>query len=113
MLRRVIGEVELAKSEAIFCTPEELKGAQDGLQKFIDSNVATLRVKPNTQAWFRFEMDDKPQETEDEVSFNYMDVYLLADELRQYAGEIEVLRPKDLRELIEAGFEKVVELHHG
>jgi predicted DNA-binding transcriptional regulator YafY len=58
-------------------------------------------------------MDDKPQDTEDEVTFNFMDVHLLADDLRQYAGEIEVLRPKQLRELIEAGFEKVVEIHHG
>jgi hypothetical protein len=33
--------------------------------------------------------------------------------LRQYAGQIEVLRPAGLRELIEAGFEKVVEIHHG
>jgi proteasome accessory factor B len=113
LLRRVIGDVQIGKSEPKFCSEDELKAAQGSLQAFIDSNEVTLKIKPNTGAWFRFEMDDKPQDTADEVTFNFMDVHLLADDLRQYAGEIEVLRPKQLRDLIEAGFEKVVEIHHG
>lgn len=112
LLRRVIGEVKINKSEAEFCTEDELKAAQNSLQKFIEGNEVTLKIKPNSGAWFRFEMDDKPQDTSDEVTFNFMDVHLLADDLRQYAGEIEVLRPKQLRDLIEIGFEKVVGMHH-
>ena len=113
LLRRVIGEVKVNKADPKFCSKDELKAAQASLQDFIDGNEVTLRVKPDTSAWFRFEMDDKPKATPDEVTFNFMDVHLLADDLRQYAGEIEVLRPKILRDLIEAGFEKVVEIHHG
>ena len=112
LLQRIIGDVDVTNADPKSVSATELAQAQASLNDFIDSNVATLRVKPDTEAWFRFEMDDVPNEKPDEISFNFMDVHLLANELRQYAGEIEVLRPAGLRELIEAGFEQVVELHH-
>jgi proteasome accessory factor B len=113
LLRRIISRVTATSAEPKQVSGAELAAAQKSLNDFIASNLATLRVKPDTEAWFRFELDDVPHEKADEVSFNFMDAHLLADELRQYAGQIEVLRPAGLRELIEAGFEKVVEIHHG
>lgn len=113
LLRRIITEVTLVPGENNPPSKTELESANASLEEFIKSNLATLKVKPETEAWFRFEMDDVAHEKADEVSFNFMDVYLLADDLRQYAGDIEVIRPANLREIIEAGFEKVVELHHG
>ena len=112
LLRRIITDVELIPGEKNPPTKTELDLANSSLEDFIKSNVATLKVKPETEAWFRFEMDDVAHEKPDEVSFNFMDAYLLADDLRQYARDIEVVRPVALREIIEAGFEKVVELHH-
>jgi len=112
LLRRIIGAVEKTRAEPKTVSASELEQAQKSLNAFIADNEATLKVKRGTEAWFRFEMDDVPHEKADEVTFNFMDVHLLADELRQYAGDIEVLRPAELRELITAGFEKVVELHH-
>jgi len=113
LLRRIITDVELIPGEHNAPSKTELANANATLEEFIKSNLATLKVKPETEAWFRFEMDDVAHEKPDEVSFNFMDVYLLADDLRQYAGEVEVVRPAALREIIESGFEKVVELHHG
>ena len=113
LLRRIIGDVTRTRAEALTVPANELLIAQKSLNDFISSNLATLRVKPGTEAWFRFEMDDVPNEKPDEVSFNFMDVHLLADELRQYAGQIEILRPLGLRDIIESGFEKVVDIHHG
>jgi len=113
LLRRIIGDVKATKAESKPIEADALADAQASLNEFIAGNLATLRVKKDSEAWFRFEMDDVPNEKPDEVSFNFMDVHLLANELRQYAGEIEVLRPAGLRELIDAGFERVVELHHG
>ena len=112
LLRRIISEVKPTKSAPKPIVASELAAGQKSLNAFIAGNVATLRITRDTEAWFRFEMDDVPHEQADEVSFNFMDIHLLADELRQYAGEIEVLRPAELRELIDAGFERVVELHH-
>ena len=112
LLRRIISKVAITKAGAKEVKQAELNEAQKRLNDFIAGNLVTLKVKPGTEAWFRFEMDDVSHEKADEVSFNFMDVHLLADELRQYAGQIEVLRPNGLRELIEAGFEKVVDLHH-
>ena len=113
LLRRIITDVALLPGEANRPSKTELDKANASLEAFIESNLVTLRVKPETEAWFRFELDDVAHEKPDEVSFHFMDAHLLADDLRQYAGDIEVIRPVALREIIEAGFERVVELHHG
>jgi predicted DNA-binding transcriptional regulator YafY len=46
-----------------------------------------------------------------ELRIHYMDLALLADELRDYAGDFEVLEPKSLNEAIRLGFEKVATAH--
>jgi predicted DNA-binding transcriptional regulator YafY len=40
-----------------------------------------------------------------------MDLALLAEELRDFAMDIEVVKPKELEDLIRAGFEKVASDH--
>jgi predicted DNA-binding transcriptional regulator YafY len=40
-----------------------------------------------------------------------MDLALLADELRDYAGDFEVIEPQSLSEAIRWGFEKVIAVH--
>ena len=40
-----------------------------------------------------------------------MDLHLLAEELRDFALDLKVVRPKQLEEAIRAGFEKVVNDH--
>jgi proteasome accessory factor B len=113
LLRRIVTDVKHTNSESQQPSATEVAAGKASLDEFISENEATLRIKPETEAWFRFEMDDVAHAKRDEVTFNFMDVHLLADELRQYAGQIEVLRPEGLKELIEAGFRKVVESHHG
>jgi predicted DNA-binding transcriptional regulator YafY len=46
-----------------------------------------------------------------ELRIQYMDLALLADELRDYAGGFEVLEPKELNDAIRLGFEKVAAAH--
>jgi hypothetical protein len=40
-----------------------------------------------------------------------MDLWLLAEELRNYAGDFKVLGPKELEDAIRIGYEKVAADH--
>jgi predicted DNA-binding transcriptional regulator YafY len=42
---------------------------------------------------------------------NYHDLYVLAEQLREYADQIEVIEPKELAVLVQEGFRKVADLH--
>jgi predicted DNA-binding transcriptional regulator YafY len=56
-------------------------------------------------------MDDSASSDDQVISFNYMDVELLAEELREFTLDIEVLAPKELIESMRKGLEKVVSDH--
>ena len=73
--------------------------------------LATIRVKPDTEAWVHFGLDSGGTDAEGTHSFNFMDLNLLADELRQYGKTIEVIEPEALRAAIRRGLEKVVSQH--
>jgi predicted DNA-binding transcriptional regulator YafY len=68
-------------------------------------------VKRDSQAWFHFHVDDATTTDSGTVVFNYMDLNLLAEELRDYALDVKVVRPKELADLIRSGFEKVASDH--
>lgn len=93
-------EAELAKAEAL-------------LQQHRESQVAVLQVTPGTRAWMHFGMDLESTTGSTEKSITYMDLHLLAAELRHFSGELEVLEPEALRNEVRAGFEKVASIHHG
>jgi predicted DNA-binding transcriptional regulator YafY len=96
-----------------FTKPSEelLQTAIDDLQNHIHKQICELRVKPDSQAWFHFRLDDSLSSASQTISFNYMDLALLAEELRDFAMDIEVLKPKELEDLVRAGFEKVASDH--
>jgi predicted DNA-binding transcriptional regulator YafY len=73
--------------------------------------VCELKVKQDSQAWFHFHLDDEADAKRDSVTFNYMDLALLAEELRDFALDIKVVRPRELNDLIRSGFEKVASAH--
>jgi predicted DNA-binding transcriptional regulator YafY len=46
-----------------------------------------------------------------QLKIQYMDLALLADDLRDYAGDFEVVEPKQLHDAIRLGYEKVAAAH--
>jgi len=46
-----------------------------------------------------------------EFEVNFMDLYLFAEELMEFADEIEVLEPQPLADLIRANLQRVSDLH--
>ena len=116
LLKRIVSKVQtvrLGESESTFTKPAQsvLDAAIDDLKTHIKNQVCELRVKRDSQAWFHFHLDDATLPNEDKVKFNYMDIGLLAEELRDFALDIKVLKPKELADLIKAGFEKVASDH--
>ena len=116
LLKRIVSKVKVIKegeSEKTFDKPslETLQIAATDLQNHIQKQVCELRVKPDSQAWFHFRLDDSLTSSSKTVSFNYMDLTLLAEELRDFAVDVEILKPKELNDLMRAGFQKVASDH--
>ncbi|MEY4320245.1 MAG: hypothetical protein RLZZ471_186, partial [Actinomycetota bacterium] len=79
------------------------------LDDHIESQVAKLSVRRDSMAWFHYEVRSTAEWAE--VSFHYMDLWLLAEELRDYAGDFKVISPTELAEAIQIGYEKVAADH--
>lgn len=114
LLRRIVSKVQTVKVEdeiVMFQKPSaaQLEAARQDLEDFIEHQIAELKVRKDTSAWFHFHLDGA--EPEATVSLKYMDLHLLAEELRDFALDLKVVRPKQLEEAIRAGFEKVVNDH--
>ena len=109
LLGRIISRIALVNRRFTKPKQAQLDAALSDLQELSERQVATLRVKPDSAAWFAFEMHDSASE---ELEINYTDLHLLANDLREFAFDIEVIRPAELKEAIRQGFEKVVNLHH-
>jgi proteasome accessory factor B len=116
MLRRIVGKVtpvKLARESKTFEPPaqELIDAAINDLDALAERQTALIKVKPDTEAWFRYELDLVTGKKTDEVEIHYHDIYVLAEQLREYANEIEVVRPESLANFIRAGFEKVADQH--
>lgn len=114
LLKRIVSKVAFVKEleeEVIFESPEATKidAAIEDLREFTSSQTALLRIKRDSRAWFHYQIDS--QDAFAEVEFQYMDVHLLAEDLRDFGADIKVLRPKQLIEAVIAGFEKVASAH--
>jgi proteasome accessory factor B len=114
LLKRIVSKVTFLKeneTEVVFEAPEatRIEAAIQDLREFTASQIAVLRIKRDSRAWFHYQIDS--QEAFAEVELQYMDVHLLAEELRDFGADIKVLRPKPLIEAVTAGFEKVASAH--
>jgi predicted DNA-binding transcriptional regulator YafY len=81
------------------------------LDQHIANNVAKLLVKRDSMAWFHFDLPTVGTSDAEELEIQYMDLWLLADELRDYAGDFTVISPVELDEAIRHGYEKVAADH--
>jgi predicted DNA-binding transcriptional regulator YafY len=116
LLKRIVSKVVAARhndADVIFTPPsaEDLDLAYRSLQEHISEQTCKLSVVKDSAAWFHFHMDDSASSDDQVISFNYMDVELLAEELREFTLDIEVLAPKELIESMRKGLEKVVSDH--
>lgn len=114
LLKRIVSKVSFVKEEEAevhFETPEasRISDAIQDLEVFTASQTAAVKIKRDSRAWFHFQLDS--QEAEAEIEFQYMDLHLLAEELRDFGADIKVLRPKQLLDAVNAGFEKVASAH--
>jgi proteasome accessory factor B len=107
LLRRIVSDVDI--QDVSFDGPQdgEVAKALSELEKHTDSQKARIRVKPNSAAWFRFDLDN------DQVEFetNFMDLSLFAEELMEYVQEIEILSPPELASSVRTNLLKVSEAH--
>lgn len=116
LLKRIVSKVQVVKDSELdrtFARPSDanLESAVADLQRHILEQVCKLQVKKDSQAWFHFHLDDAEAGSGGLVTFNYMDLSLLAEELRGFAMDVKVIQPKELGELIRVGFEKVASDH--
>jgi proteasome accessory factor B len=107
LLRRIVSEIDI--QDITFEPPKngEVGIALNDLAVHKNSQVAKLRVKANSAAWFYFNL----AVGEVEVRVNFMDLYLFADQLMEFVDEIEVIEPAELGELIKHNLQKVRDAH--
>lgn len=116
MLRRIVSKVRVVtegKDVRTFEPPDQasIDAAVADLDELEKSQVAVLNVTPGSEAWFRYELDLVPDKQDSRLEISYYDLYVLAEQLREYADQIEVIEPKELAFLVQEGFRKVVESH--
>lgn len=116
LLKRIISKVQPVKIDELYVTfdapePTEITAAEQELAELIKTQIAQIKVKPDSQAWFHFQMDDQRPTEEGIVSVSYLDLHLLAEQLREFALDINVISPTALNDAIRSGFEKVVDAH--
>jgi proteasome accessory factor B len=107
LLKRIVSEVDI--QDVIFDAPEssEITKTLADLEIHKQSQTARIRTSAASAAWFHFDL--AANQTEFEVSF--MDLYLFAEELMEFADEIEVIEPKQLADLIRANLQSVSDAH--
>jgi predicted DNA-binding transcriptional regulator YafY len=89
---------------------EAVEAAIADLEAHTASQVAKLKVRRDSQAWFHFNLLDE-QGNDAEIEISYMDLHLLAEELSEYALDISVLSPPELSKAIRTRFEAVANAH--
>lgn len=107
LLRRIVSEIDI--QDVSFDAPEkaEITKTLADLELHKLSQTAKLKTAAASAAWFHFDL--AANQTEFEV--NFMDLYLFAEELMEFADEIAVIEPKQLADLIRENLQKVGDAH--
>jgi predicted DNA-binding transcriptional regulator YafY len=107
LLRRIVSDVDIQDVSFDPPTNAEVALALEALQEHKASQQARIRVKPNSAAWFHFDLGSEQFEFET----NYYDLALFAEELMEFVDEVEVLHPPELAAMVRANLLKVSIAH--
>jgi proteasome accessory factor B len=107
LLKRIVSDVDI--QDVAFEPPRngEVATALAELEEHKASQVARIRVRQNSAAWFHFDLSTDQLEFET----NYMDLSLFAEELMEFVDEIEILAPAELADLVKQNLLKVRQAH--
>lgn len=113
LLKRITSAVEISDQEFEPPAKSQIDAMKSELNEHAESNLAVLRIKRDSHAWFHFEMDLAEQPEPGVLHRHFMDLHLLADEIREYVFDVEVLEPERLRDAVAQGLQLVASDHHG
>jgi proteasome accessory factor B len=107
LLKRIVSEVDI--QDVTFDSPSkaEVTKALGELETHKQSQSAKLKVSSASAAWFHFGLATSQEVFE----VKFMDLHLFAEELMEFADEIEVIEPRELADLIKANLQKVSDDH--
>lgn len=107
LLKRIVSEIDI--QDYSFDAPEssEVAKALADLELHKLSQKARLRTSIGSAAWFHFDL--APDQTD--FVANFMDLYLFAEELMEFAEEVEVIQPKELADLVREYLQRVSDAH--
>jgi proteasome accessory factor B len=108
LLKRITSKVEVSDEKFAAPKPADLAAAKQALEDHATSQVATIDVRPGSEAWVHFGLSGQKDTTH---SMQFMDLHLLAEELRELGQDVTVLSPPELIEAIRIGLEKVASDH--
>jgi proteasome accessory factor B len=107
LLKRIVSEVDI--QDVTFDPPAkaEVAKALQELETHKQSQSAKLKVSATSAAWFHFDL----AASQEVFELNFMDLHLFAEELMEFADEIEVIEPRQLADLIQANLQRVSDDH--
>ena len=118
LLKRIVSKVKVVKDSETgsalagrAATGNELATARADLGALIAGQIAEFAVHNGSEAWFHFVEGSTATTEWVNHSMNFMDVHLLAEELRAYGSDIRIASPVALLDAVAGGFNKVVKAH--
>lgn len=106
LLRRISSEVEVTEIPAASPSAEQIAAAERDLENFVQSQRVTLRLEPNSEAWWHF---GSPEENT--VTFAFMDPELLVEDLLELSAGLRVESPESVKTLLIRKLEEVAANH--
>ena len=108
LLRRIQSKITKVKGSFNEPIRELVDSAKLELEKLLATNIAKLRIAPNSTASMHFETQNNPT---GEISVNYYDLELLAEEILEFGAAVTVISPDALREQVERVLVQIVSDH--
>ena len=116
MLRRIVSKVQFVTEHGQRVTFAEPDAAlvTAKKQEFSDRSAtqkAVLEIAEDSEAWFKFAMDEPANAGNKRIEVPYFDIYVLAEDLRGFARSVKVIEPAELATIIEDGYRQVLADH--
>ena len=111
LLKRIIGTVTTLDAKSSEPTEEQLQQASAKLDEHIKRNVAELKILRYSPAYNHFGLNEPGNSEYVTHELHFMDAWLLADELREFAADVEIIGPATLAKAYREGFERIAAEH--